>query len=116
MARIMPLEGRSRQEVGKDRLLSRFRRRRSIEVASDERIEAKRAIADRILTGAIGFPPEDVIVSDESSLSDFALEDGVEVAQLQERIGRMFDVDISHIEDGVIADVAEYVAEDSPRV
>lgn len=87
-----------------------------LKVAGDARIEAQRAIVDRILIGALGFPPEDVWVSDGSCLSDFAVEDGVEVAELQTRIGRMYDVDISHIEDGNLATIAEYIAEHSPRV
>lgn len=87
-----------------------------LKFAGDERIEAHRAIVDRILIGALTFPPEDVWVSDGSSLSDFAVEDGVEVAELQARIGRMYDVDISHIEDGNLAAIAEHIAEHSPRV
>ncbi len=83
--------------------------------ASTDRVNANAAIVDRILIGALGFDSDDVFVSDESSLYDFGLEDE-ELARTQERIGRMFDVDISHIEDGNLADIAEHIAEHSPRV
>lgn len=79
-----------------------------------DRIEAHQAIVDRILVGALGSESTDVFVSDMSSLYDFGL-DGEELARTQERIGRMFDVDISHIEDGNLADIAEHIAEHSPR-
>jgi|GEM_PF-6143299 len=39
----------------------------------------------------------------------------VKVADLQDRFGRMCDVDITHIESGNLAHIAEYIAEHSTR-
>ena len=79
-----------------------------------DRIDAQQAIVDRILVGALGLDSADVFVSDESSLHDFGLAEE-ELARSQERIERMFDVDISHIDRSNLADIAEHIAEHSPR-
>jgi hypothetical protein len=76
--------------------------------ASDEKIEAHRPTIDRIIGEVInadqGSP---VFLSDQSSLWDFAGENGIDA--YLEQIKEVFGVDVSDMESGNLATIAERI-------
>lgn len=81
-----------------------------MEFASCDRIDANRPIVRRLIAEILDYDPDSVFVSDESSLWDFTETDGI--GDYQMKIREVFGTDVSHIEDGNIAALAEFLSGD----
>ena len=79
-----------------------------IDFASGDKLDSNWEIVSRIIQEVLGYEPEDVFVSDESSLWDFAGDEGIE--GYQKKIREAFGVDISHLEAANLADIASAIA------
>ena len=115
--------GRSKSEAYKD-LLETFAAARAerdslprpgtsvtIEFAPDDELKKNWGIASRIVSEILGFDPDGIFISDESSLWDFADADGVSKYQVQ--IRDLFEKDVSHIESGNLVEIAKFISDDS---
>lgn len=85
-----------------------------IEFAPSDEIERYRGIVSRIITEVLEYDPEDIFITDGSSLWDFSYA-GDSIETLRKRVSKTFNVDISHIESGNIAEIARYIAETKGR-
>ncbi len=81
-----------------------------IEFASDDTLRRYWGVASRIVSEVLGFDPDGIFISDESSLWDFADAEGV--AKYQTQIQELFGKDISHIDSGNLAEIAKFISDD----
>lgn len=81
-----------------------------IEFAPMDEIERYWGVVSRIVSEVLEYDPEDIFITDGSSLWDFAFtEDAME--GFHSKIRKVFGVDVSHIESGNIVEVAQYIFE-----
>ena len=80
-----------------------------IEFESGDEIDKYWAVASRLIDEVLGHNPEDVFVSDGSSLWDFTGEDSLK--EYYDKIHQVFGVDVSHIESGNLVEISRFVSE-----
>ncbi|WP_237065412.1 hypothetical protein [Microbulbifer guangxiensis] len=81
-----------------------------IEFAATDEIGRYWGIVSRIISEVLEYEPEDIFITDGSSLWDFT-HAGDSIEELRERVFRVFDVNVSHIESANIAEIARYISE-----
>jgi hypothetical protein len=82
-----------------------------IEFASGDELDRYWGVASRIIDEVLGFDPEGIFVSDESSLWDFSDDDSI--SEYQNEIQKIFGVDVSHIQSGNLVELSKYINENS---
>ena len=82
----------------------------SSEFASDDELRRYWGVTSRIVSEVLGFDPDGIFIFDGTSLWDFANADGV--AKYQAQIQELFGKDISHIDDGNLAEIAKFISDD----
>ena len=88
--------------------LPRPGKRVPIVLASTQRVERYADIAERFLREVMGFASgSSVFISDQSSLADFSM--GGNTEEYIEKIRQVFDVDVTDIESGNLADIFERI-------
>lgn len=80
------------------------------EFASDDELRRYWGVTSRIVSEVLGFDPDSIFISDGTSLWDFTDDEGVVTYQAQ--IQKLFGKDISHIEDGNLAEIAKFISDD----
>lgn len=81
-----------------------------IEFASMDEIERYWGVVSRIVSEVLEYDPEGILITDDSSLWDFAFTEGA-MESFRGKIIEVFNVDVSHIESGNIVEVARYIFE-----
>ncbi len=82
-----------------------------IEFESGDEIDRYWGVTSRLIDEVLGYNPEEVFVSDGSSLWDFTGEDSLK--EYYERIHELFGLDVSHIESGNLAEISRFISENS---
>ena len=78
-----------------------------IEFASSEELDKYWVVASRIIEEVLGFSPDEVFISDESSLWDFPEGDNKYV--YLSKIESIFKLDVSNIESGCISEISKFI-------
>ena len=80
-----------------------------IEFASSEGLEQNWDIVCQLISEVLGFSPDQVFVSDQSSLWDFT--EGEDIASYQGKIEEIFGVDVSDIESGNLVEISKSISD-----
>ena len=80
-----------------------------IEFAPDDELRRYWGVTSRIVSEVLGLDPDGIFISDETSLWDFANAEGV--VKYQAQILELFGENISHIEDGNLAEIAKFISD-----
>ena len=80
-----------------------------IEFASSDELDRYWHVASRILEEVLGYDPNGIFVSDESSLWDFSRDE--DISAYQNEIRKIFGVDVSHIESGNLVEISKHISD-----
>lgn len=78
-----------------------------IEFASSTRVDSNPELRDRFIEDLLGFDPNGVFISDETTLDHFG--DETHVAELQQKILNIYGVDVSDLKAGFVCEILERI-------
>jgi len=82
-----------------------------IEFASSHELDKYRDIVNRIISEVLGFHPDEVYLSDESSLWELCEDDTLD--EYYKKLRSAFGIDVSHIESGNLVEISKFISENS---